>query len=80
VLDHLDLPGHHQVNHCSGGVHWGIVPMEPPASSCYHRPILLENLHELAQGIFDVVGVHCVPPGYVIGVNEALGMEKAKTI
>jgi hypothetical protein len=73
-MDHLDLPGRHPVCHHGGGVHWGIVPMEPPNN----QPFLLENLHGLAQGIHDLVGVHHGPPGHVVGVDEAFRVKEGQ--
>jgi hypothetical protein len=72
VLDHLDLYGCHLVDDSDSSVYRGIVPVKPPVSGCHHRPLLLQDLHESAQVIKEVVGIHFCPPGHKVDVNQPL--------
>jgi hypothetical protein len=78
VFNHLKLPGCHPVLHHGGGVNRRIVPMKPPVPGRHLRPLLPEYLQELAQGLHDVVGVHCGAFELVVGLDEALRIEEGQ--
>jgi hypothetical protein len=61
-----------------GGVDRGIGPIKKPLSLSHYWPLLPENLHQLAQGFHDVVGIHCGPLGHIIGVDDPFGIEKCQ--
>jgi hypothetical protein len=62
MINHLDLSGGQPIPDHGGSVDRDIVPMDKPLSLGHYWPLLSENLHELAQGFHDVVGIHRVPP------------------
>ena len=75
---HLDPPGGDPVLHDSGSVHWSVVPTEKPLLLGHYRPVLLENLHEYAQGLQDEFGIDHGPPGHVVHVDRALAVEEGE--
>ncbi len=42
---------------------------DPPVSGCHHRPLPLEDLYKLAQGLHDELGLHHGP---VVCVDQTL--------
>jgi len=58
--------------HYIGVMNWRIVPVELPLFLHHLRTILLQMLHEPAQGLQDEGGVDGGAPGHDIPEDEAL--------
>ena len=74
--NHLDAIGSDPPLPHSCSVDQSFGPGGKPLLLGHHRPLLLENLHEPAQGLHDEVGVDLGLPGHLVHVDEALAVEE----
>ncbi len=62
----------------SGGMEWGVIPVEKPVLGHHDRPLRLENFQKPCQGLLDVFGVHSFAIGDVVSVDDTFCIEEDK--
>ena len=78
MFDHFEPFRGHPFAHYGGGVNRGVVPQEEPLLLAQNWSLLLEMLHEAAQGLDDVLRVDSFAPGDDVGVDEPLRVEEGQ--
>ncbi len=70
MFNEMDLSGRQPVLDHGGSMHLDIFPKKEPFSLSHGWPLLPENLHELAEGLYNVVVIQCGPPWHIVGPEE----------
>jgi hypothetical protein len=77
MLEPLDAVGGESMLNNSGCMNWRIVPVEPPFLLDHQRPLLLELLEKVAQGLDNVFAIHRRTLGDNVAVDDALVVKES---